>query len=137
MTKITLFTTQLNVWYRKHARDLPWRQTRDPYKIWISEVMLQQTTVNAAIPYYERWIKAFPKVENVARASSQKILKMWQGLGYYNRARNLHKAAKLIAKEYGGKIPRDPRSITKFTRIWPLYCWGGLKYCVRYTISNY
>ncbi|MGE0269317.1 MAG: A/G-specific adenine glycosylase [Candidatus Omnitrophota bacterium] len=96
---------QLNAWYRTNARDLPWRLTRDPYKIWISEVMLQQTTVNAVIPYYERWVKQFPTVDDVARSPEQKILKMWQGLGYYQRAKNLHKAAVIICQNYAGKIP--------------------------------
>lgn len=96
---------QLNAWYRANSRDLPWRLTSDPYKIWISEVMLQQTTVNAVIPYYERWIKEFPSVNDVARSPEQKILKMWQGLGYYQRAKNLHKAAKIICQDYAGNIP--------------------------------
>ncbi len=101
------FTRQLLVWYRKNARDLPWRRTQDPYKIWISEIMLQQTTVNAVIPYYERWVKTFPTLKHVAKASEQKILKAWQGLGYYQRARNIHKAARLVVKNFNGKIPSD------------------------------
>ena len=76
-----VFAGSLNRWFNKNARKLPWRETTDPYKIWISEVMLQQTTVNAVIPYYERWIKEFPSVDHVAKAPLQKILKQWQGLG--------------------------------------------------------
>lgn len=96
---------QLNAWYRKNARDLPWRNTDDPYKIWISEIMLQQTTVNAVIPYYLRWIETFPTVTAVAKSSEQKILKMWQGLGYYQRAKNLHKAANIISTDHAAKVP--------------------------------
>ncbi len=101
------------VWYKKNARDLPWRETSDPYKIWISEVMLQQTTVNAVIPYFERWIKAFPKVESVATASREEILRCWQGLGYYERARNIHKAAKIICSDHDGQVPSDPEKLKR------------------------
>ena len=102
-----MFSQKLICWYQAHHRDLPWRRTKDPYKIWISEIMLQQTTVNAVIPYYERWIKEFPIVEDVARAPLQKILKFWQGLGYYSRARNIHKSAQIMSKECAGKIPQN------------------------------
>src|SRR3989338_6855489 len=105
------FSKKLNSWYRKNARDLPWRRTHDPYKIWISEIMLQQTTVAAVIPFYERWIKTFPTVKHVAQASLQKVLKAWQGLGYYSRARNIQKAAKLIVKNFKGKIPSDQEAL--------------------------
>ena len=105
------FAKNLNAWYRKHARGLPWRETSDPYKIWISEVMLQQTTVNAVIPYYEKWIRIFPTAGHVAKASSQKILKTWQGLGYYTRAKNIHKSSKIICDVYDGRIPDDPRRL--------------------------
>nr|MBP9855063.1 A/G-specific adenine glycosylase [Candidatus Omnitrophota bacterium] len=98
-------SSRLNAWYRKNSRPLPWRITTDPYKIWISEVMLQQTTVNAVIPYYERWIQEFPTVKTVGDSSEQKILKMWQGLGYYQRAKNLHKAAKMVCEKFDEKIP--------------------------------
>lgn len=102
------FSDELIRWYQKNARDLPWRHTKDPYKIWISEVMLQQTTVVAVIPYYQRWIKSFPDLKSVAQAPLSKILKHWQGLGYYNRARCIHRAAKFIWKNNGGKFPEDP-----------------------------
>jgi A/G-specific adenine glycosylase len=92
-------------WYERNARDLPWRRRRDPYAIWISEIMLQQTRVAAVIPYYERFLARFPAVESLARASEPEVLKYWSGLGYYSRARNLHKAAREIAA--AGSFPRD------------------------------
>ena len=85
-------------WYRSHQRDLPWRKSKDPYKIWISEVMLQQTTVAAVIPYYERFLQLFPQLTDLAAAPESQVLKAWAGLGYYSRARNLHKAAKVLSK---------------------------------------
>ncbi|MCC2678468.1 MAG: A/G-specific adenine glycosylase [Pseudobdellovibrio sp.] len=88
---------ELLKWYRQNRRELPWRKNRDPYAIWISEVMLQQTTVAAVIPYYEKFMKRFPKVADLARANEAQVTEMWAGLGYYSRARNLHKAAKEIA----------------------------------------
>ena len=102
MSKIPDFSKKLNTWYRKECRDLPWRRTTDPYKIWVSEIMLQQTTVNAVIPYYKKWVKEFPTIRSVARAPLQKILKMWQGLGYYQRAKNLHKSAHRICCDFNG-----------------------------------
>ena len=95
------FQRKLLLWYQKNYRELPWRQTHDSYKIWISEVMLQQTTVQAVIPYYRNWITLFPDVEALSRASLQKVLKAWEGLGYYQRTKNLHKAAKIIMKKLG------------------------------------
>ncbi|MGV7221025.1 MAG: A/G-specific adenine glycosylase [Nitrospinales bacterium] len=92
-------------WYQSQKRDLPWRKTRDPYFIWVSEIMLQQTQVRKVIPYYERWISAFPTIDKLAQSLESKVLKLWEGLGYYSRARNLHKAAKIIALEHGGKVP--------------------------------
>jgi A/G-specific adenine glycosylase len=92
-------------WYERNARDLPWRRTRDPYSIWISEIMLQQTRVAAVIPYYERFLARFPTVESLARASEPEVLRHWSGLGYYSRARNLHRAAREIAAV--GSFPRD------------------------------
>ncbi|HOW36472.1 MAG TPA: A/G-specific adenine glycosylase [Candidatus Omnitrophota bacterium] len=113
MTKALPFTQKLLFWYRRNARDLPWRRTKDPYKIWISEIMLQQTTVNAVIPYYKRWVKEFPSIQSVADAPLQKILRFWQGLGYYQRARNIHKSAKTISKNYFRRIPRDLNILKK------------------------
>lgn len=92
-------------WYRREARDLPWRRTRDPYAIWLSEILLQQTRVDQGQPYYERFLKAFPTVADLAAADEERVLKAWEGLGYYARARNLHKAAKTIVNERGGVLP--------------------------------
>lgn len=119
------FADKLLFWYKKNARDLPWRKTRDPYKIWISEVMLQQTTVNAVIPYYKRWIKIFPTVQSVAAASEEKVLKAWQGLGYYQRARNLQKSAKIISSDYKGRMPGDPAFLRKLPGFGP-YTTGAV-----------
>lgn len=98
-------------WYRKNARNLPWRKTADHYAIWISELMLQQTQVETVIPYYKRFIKTFPDVKSVAQVDLSAILKVWEGLGYYARARNLHKAARMIVDEHMGDIPADYRSL--------------------------
>ncbi|OGX23908.1 MAG: A/G-specific adenine glycosylase [Omnitrophica WOR_2 bacterium RIFCSPHIGHO2_01_FULL_48_9] len=119
MNSENIFAKKLNLWYRRHSRDLPWRRTQDPYKIWISEIMLQQTTVTAVIPYYEKWIKEFPTVQDVARAPLQKILKNWQGLGYYTRAKNIHKSAQIIVEQYQGKIPQDPKELKKLPGFGP------------------
>jgi A/G-specific adenine glycosylase len=94
-------------WYNRWGRDLPWRQRRDPYSIWVSEIMLQQTQVNTVIPYYHRWLATFPTVFDLAAADQQQVLKLWQGLGYYARARNLHRAAQEIVTHYGGIFPRN------------------------------
>lgn len=94
-------------WYRESKRTLPWRETADPYRIWVSEVMLQQTQVNTVIPYYINFIAAFPTVERLASASSRSVLKHWEGLGYYARARNLHRACRIIVNEMNGIMPMD------------------------------
>ncbi|MBE6633387.1 MAG: A/G-specific adenine glycosylase [Ruminococcaceae bacterium] len=96
-------------WYRKSHRDLPWRRTKDPYRIWISEIMLQQTRVEAVKPYYARFLEAFPTVEALAEAEEQRLMKLWEGLGYYSRARNLQRAAKTIVERYGGNLPADEK----------------------------
>lgn len=96
----------IRVWYEKNRRELPWRDTRDPYKIWLSEVILQQTRVNQGLNYYLDFLKAFPNVQSLARASEDRVLKRWQGLGYYSRARNLHRAAQLVVEQMEGEIPR-------------------------------
>ncbi|MGH7978863.1 MAG: A/G-specific adenine glycosylase, partial [Limisphaerales bacterium] len=93
-------------WYRANARDLPWRRTRDPYAIWVSEIMLQQTQVKTVLPFWERWMREFPTIESAARARSEKIHKLWEGLGYYTRVRNLQKAARVIQREHNGKFPK-------------------------------
>lgn len=96
----------LKHWDRGH-RDLPWRRTRDPYRVWVSEVMLQQTQVETVIPYYRRFLRAFPTVRRLARAPLGRVLKLWEGLGYYGRARNLHAAARRVVREHGGRLPRE------------------------------
>jgi A/G-specific adenine glycosylase len=97
--------TKLLRWFNKHQRDLPWRKTNDPYVIWVSEIMLQQTLVSTVIPYYKTFLKSFPTVRHLARADLSKVLKVWEGLGYYSRARNLHRAARVILNHFHGKIP--------------------------------
>ncbi len=113
------FAAKLLKWYHRHARPMPWRDTRDPYGIWISEAMLQQTTVKTVLGYYPRWIKTFPDIHSLAHASIEKVLKAWQGLGYYNRARNLHKAASIIINEFQGQLPRDPAILIKLPGFGP------------------
>ncbi len=99
-------TRELICWYGAHHRKLPWRETSDPYRIWISEVMLQQTTVPAVLSHYPNWFKLFPDVQALARAPLQKVLKAWEGLGYYQRARNLRTAAEVISKKHAGSVPQ-------------------------------
>lgn len=99
---------QLLAWYAANRRRLPWRETSDPYAIWVSEVMLQQTQVATAIPYYRRFMDHFPALEPLARAEIQAVLKLWEGLGYYSRARNLHRAAGEVMSRFNGRIPEDP-----------------------------
>ncbi|QEG33878.1 A/G-specific adenine glycosylase [Bythopirellula goksoeyrii] len=101
------FRRRLLAWYAKHERDLPWRKSQDPYRVWISEVMLQQTQVETVKPYFLRFLKAFPTVKNLAAAEESQVLRLWEGLGYYRRARGLHAAAKKIVAEHGGQFPRD------------------------------
>ncbi|OLP16074.1 A/G-specific adenine glycosylase [Leptolyngbya sp. 'hensonii'] len=98
-------------WYEQQGRDLPWRRSQDVYAIWISEVMLQQTQVQTVIPYYERWLTHFPTLGHLATADQQQVLKIWQGLGYYARARNLHRAAQAIVQNHGGQFPADLDSV--------------------------
>ncbi len=109
--KLDAVRTALLEWYDLHARDLPWRRRDDPYAIWISEVMLQQTRVGAVGGYYERFLKRFPDVRSLAGASPDDVLKCWEGLGYYSRARNLHRAARMIIGRFDGKLPRDVESL--------------------------
>ncbi len=99
------FTKQLLSWYDVNKRDLPWRRTKDPYLVWISEIILQQTRIDQGLPYYERFVNAFPNVKQLAEAEEQEVLKLWQGLGYYSRARNLHGSARMIMKEHDGRFP--------------------------------
>jgi len=104
---LTSFRKNLRAWFREFQRDLPWRRTRDPYRIWVSEIMLQQTRVAVVIPYYERFLARFPDVRALAEAPQEDVLRLWSGLGYYSRARNLQKAAQQIVALHGGEFPRD------------------------------
>ena len=99
-------SAKITQWFAKNARDLPWRRTQDPYAIWISEIMLQQTQVKTVIPYWERWMQHFPTISSLAIADEQHVLKLWEGLGYYTRARNLQKAARIICEKHSGRFPR-------------------------------
>ncbi len=107
------FSTTLLQWYFENKRDLPWRETTDPYKIWLSEVILQQTRVAQGLPYYQRFIKNFPSVYELANASEERVLKLWQGLGYYSRARNLHAAAQMVVADYNGVFPKNYADLKK------------------------
>ena len=109
---------QLVLWYQKQRRDLPWRKTKDPYKIWVSEILLQQTQVETVKPYYRRFLKAFPTVQALAAAHLDDVLKAWEGCGYYARARNLHKAARVIVQD-GGDFPRTHAQLIKLPGIGP------------------
>jgi A/G-specific adenine glycosylase len=100
------FQSRMLAWFRAHQRDLPWRRSRDPYRIWVAEVMLQQTRIAAVMPYYQRFLARFPTVQTLARAPESEVLKLWSGLGYYSRARNLHRAAKIIVASHDGQFPR-------------------------------
>lgn len=105
---------RLLIWFDINNRVLPWRQDRDPYRIWISEVMLQQTTVAAVVPYFERFLARFPDVRSLANADESDVLKLWEGLGYYRRARHLHATARIVVNEYGGTFPDDPDAWAEF-----------------------
>lgn len=101
------FREKLLRWFQEHQRELPWRASRDPYRVWIAEIMLQQTRIAAVLPYYERFLARFPDVASLARARDVEVLKLWSGLGYYSRARNLHRAAQEIVARHAGQFPRD------------------------------
>jgi A/G-specific adenine glycosylase len=107
-TALPKITRSLLAWFRRGRRDLPWRRTRDPYAIWVSEVMLQQTQVATVVPYYERFLRAFPDVQALAAAEEQEVLRLWEGLGYYRRARDLHRAARILAADHRAICPDDP-----------------------------
>ncbi len=106
VSKIRQLVPLLLGWFTTNARDLPWRRTRDPYAIWVSEIMLQQTQVKTVMPYWERWMRELPTIESAAKVPSEKIHKLWEGLGYYTRVRNLQKAAQVIVEKHGGKFPK-------------------------------
>ncbi|MEI6172036.1 MAG: A/G-specific adenine glycosylase, partial [bacterium] len=110
---------RLLAWYEVEARDLPWRRTLDPYAILVSEIMLQQTRVETVIPYYERFLRAYPTLESLARARLDDVLKAWEGVGYYRRARNLHATASRVVKQHGGRIPEDLAALRALPGIGP------------------
>ena len=107
------FSKEIIHWYFQNKRDLPWRKTKDPYRIWLSEIMLQQTRVAQGLPYYEKFTEAFPTVYDLAKAKESQVLKLWQGLGYYSRARNLHYTAKDIVENYNGEFPGTYKALLK------------------------
>ncbi len=111
MNKITFPVKKLASWFLAEQRELPWRETSDPYAIWVSEVMLQQTQVKAVLPYYKRWMKRFPTLQALADAPIEEVIKYWEGLGYYSRARNLHAGAKEVLEKFGGKLPSSTEDL--------------------------
>jgi len=115
----------LLAWFRDNARDLPWRQTKDPYAIWVSEIMLQQTRADVVKPYYQRFLKRFPNVKKLSAARLDTVLKLWEGLGYYGRARNLHSAARAIVRDFGGTFPRTKRDLLTLPGVGP-YTAGAI-----------
>lgn len=109
----------LRTWYLQHKRDLPWRKTKDPYRIWLAEIILQQTQVKQGLPYYERFVNTFPAVDELANASQEQVLKLWEGLGYYSRARNLHAAAQSVVRDWGGEFPRSYQGLKNLKGVGP------------------
>src|SRR5665213_843233 len=118
-SSIENFQKSIVGWFQKNARDLPWRKTSDPYRIWISEVMLQQTGVSTVIPYYERFLKKFPRINDLAEASEEEVLKLWEGLGYYRRGKNLRLAAQMIVGKYSGRFPNTRDELLSVPGIGP------------------
>ncbi len=123
--KILSFRQKLLAWYDENKRDLPWRRSKNPYHIWVSEIMLQQTRVDTVIPYYERFLDWFPTVESLANAPEERLLKAWEGLGYYSRVRNMQKAAQQIMSEFEGKFPSTYEGISSLKGIGP-YTAGAI-----------
>ncbi|MFQ5942610.1 MAG: A/G-specific adenine glycosylase [Anaerolineales bacterium] len=112
-----MLSDDLFAWYADHGRDLPWRRTRDPYAIWVSEIMLQQTRVETVLPYYKSFLKRFPNVEVLAGASQEEVLKAWEGLGYYARARSLHRAAQVVVDRFDGELPETEHDLMELPGI--------------------
>ncbi len=113
------FSETLLRWYRAHQRDLPWRSDKDPYRVWLSEIILQQTRIDQGLPYFERFLAKYPTVHVLAGASEDDILKSWQGLGYYSRARNLHRTAKIVSEKYNGMFPDSAKELQQLPGIGP------------------
>ncbi len=109
----------LKAWFLDEKRAFPWRERPTPYAVWVSEIMLQQTQASVVVPYFERWMRSFPSIEAVANAPLDKLMKMWEGLGYYSRVRHLHEAAKVLVKDHGGELPKDPEKLAKIKGIGP------------------
>ena len=114
---LTEVSRRLLDWYARAARSLPWRGESDAYAVWVSEIMLQQTRVETVIPYYERWLKRFPTLAALAEADEQDVLRLWEGLGYYSRARNLHRAARVVMAEHGGTLPSERAALERLPGI--------------------
>lgn len=112
-------TNALLIWYHQNARDLPWRQTNEPYAIWVSEVMLQQTRVKTVLPYYRRWMEQFPTIKSLAEAEIDHVLSLWEGLGYYRRAHNLHQTARYVVKNLNGRLPVNIGELRQLPGIGP------------------
>ncbi|MDZ7615958.1 MAG: A/G-specific adenine glycosylase, partial [Patescibacteria group bacterium] len=111
------FRGKLLRWFARHARDLPWRRTRDPYAVWLSEIMLQQTQVATVEGYFQRFLARFPTMEALAAAEEQEVLRLWEGLGYYRRARQLHHAARIVVAEHGGQFPQSMAAVRRLPGI--------------------
>ncbi|GGH38408.1 A/G-specific adenine glycosylase [Paenibacillus segetis] len=119
------FSMELLDWYDRSKRDLPWRRYRDPYYIWVSEIMLQQTRVDTVIPYFQRFIERFPSITDLAEAPEEDVLKLWEGLGYYSRARNLQAAARQVVERHGGVVPNDKEAVSALKGVGP-YTTGAI-----------
>ncbi len=124
---LEILVQPLLAWFEGHARTLPWREDVTPYRVWVSEIMLQQTRVEAVKPYFERFVKKLPDVASLAQCKEDDLLKLWEGLGYYNRVRNMQAAARQVMEEYGGKIPSEYAELLKLK----LYGRGGCVHCIR------
>lgn len=126
---MNIFTSKLLAWYAQHKRDLPWRHTKDPYTIWLSEIILQQTRVAQGLPYFNRFLKRFPTVKDLANANEDEVLKLWQGLGYYSRARNLHKAAKEVTQQHNGIFPSSLKELLTLPGVGPYTASAIASFC--------
>ena len=123
--KREIFIQSLKDWFKEEKRSFPWRENPTPYRVWVSEVMLQQTQASVVAPYFERWMNYLPTIEALAAAKEEEILKLCEGLGYYSRVRSLHQAAKMLTKEYGGELPENPEELRKIKGIGP-YTVGAI-----------
>lgn len=126
MTSIKLDCDRLQQWFTNEQRELPWRLNRNPYAVWVSEIMLQQTQVLVVIPYFERWMQHFPTIQDLAEASIEQVIKLWEGLGYYSRARNLHAGARYVLQHHAGIIPQSEEELRKIKGLGP-YTIGAIR----------